>query len=617
MISPELKDNIREATDIVEIISSYVSLKSAGKNFKGLCPFHQEKTPSFSVNPHGQYFHCFGCGIGGDVFDFLMRAEGLSFMEAMRELAGRAHIACPETGRDAQDASGNLRQGIKEVMEWTAGCFQKALADAERGNRIRTYLQKRGLSKEVWEKFGLGYAPPGWNNLLKAARRDHYSEDMLTKAGLIVLKEAGQGSYDRFRDRLIFPIRDHQGRIVAFGGRILGPGEPKYLNSPETLLYHKGELLYGLDLAREAGRRKDCLVLVEGYMDVIAVHMAGVIEVVAGLGTALTNQQARLIKRYARKVILIYDMDEAGINAGLRAFEILNREGLTVRAVRLEGAKDPDEFIRKKGAVVFRQVLSRAVGMPEFIMEAALTGNPAETVEAKVAVVNRVGMVISQLQNGIERKEYTRILAERLRLDERTVAGEVAELTKRKMSFGPGGEKEDAGLPRSIQKEHQVRAGEKLILSTLLRYPFLIGETRGKIKLEDIANPQYRQLAEQILAAPLSEPEIEEDWLAAFLSKITDRELAALAVKLAAEERGEENPALILQDCLKRLEAAGVLEQLDKLQSRIAEVQAECDMEAFKQLAQKKKALAGRLKELDITWRPGMGGDPPRVDPLF
>ncbi len=614
MISPEIKANIREATDIVEIISNYVSLKPSGKNFKGLCPFHQEKTPSFSVNPQGQYFHCFGCGIGGDAFDFLMRAEGLSFVEAMHELARRAHIACPEAVRgDGQDERENLRQRIREVMDWAAGWFQKGLQAAESGARIRTYLQKRGLSKEVWEKFGLGYALPGWDNLFKAARRDHYSEDILTKAGLVIVREAGQGSYDRFRDRLIFPIRDHQGRIAAFGGRILGSGEPKYLNSPETLVYHKGELLYGLDLAREAGRRKECLVLVEGYMDVIAVHMAGVIEVVAGLGTALTNQQARLIKRYARKVILIYDGDEAGINAGLRAFEILNREGLAVRAVKLEGAKDPDEYIRKKGAVAFRQALSRAVGMPEFLMEAALTGNPAETVEDKVAVVNRVGMVISQLPSAIERQEYTRILAERLRLDERTVAGEVADLAKKKLPSGPGGEREDAGLPRPIWEEHRVRAEEKLILSMLLRYPCLIGETGGKIKLEDMANLQYRQLAEQILAAPLPEPDSEEEWLAAFLSKITDREMAGLAVKLAAEERGEENPGLILQDCLKRLEAAGLLEQLDEIQSRIAEVQAECDMEAFKQLAQKKKALAGRLKELDIAWRPGMGGNPPKL----
>ncbi len=616
MISPELKVNIREATDIVEIISSYVSLKPSGKNFKGLCPFHQEKTPSFSVNPHGQYFHCFGCGLGGDVFDFLMRAEGLSFVEAMHELAQRAQIVCPDTGRaeqDEQDERQKLRQRIREVMDWTASGFQKALADAENGSRIRTYLQKRGLSKEVGERFGLGYAPPGWDNLLKAARRDHYSEDILTQAGLIVVKEMGRGSYDRFRDRLIFPIRDHQGRLAAFGGRILGSDEPKYLNSPETLLYHKGELLYGLDLAREAGRRKDCLVLVEGYMDVIAVHMAGVIEVVAGLGTALTAEQARLIKRYARKVILIYDMDEAGINAGLRAFEILNREGLTVRAVKLEGAKDPDEYIRKKGAVDFRQALSRAAGMAEFIMDTALAGNPAETVEAKVAVVNRVGMVISQLQSAIERQEYTRMLAERLRLDERTVAGEVAKLTKRNLSSGPGGEREVAGVTLPVRKERRVRAGEKLILSILLRYPHLIGEAREKLKPEDIADLQYRQLAKQILDADLSEPKIEEGWLADFLSKITDRELAGVAVELAAEERGEENPRLILHDCLKHLEVAGLLEQLDKLQSRIAEVQAECDMEAFKQLAQKKKVLAGRLKELDIAWRPGMGGGTPRI----
>ncbi|NTV53129.1 MAG: DNA primase, partial [Candidatus Firestonebacteria bacterium] len=488
MIPPELIDRIRDSTDIVEVISRYVSLKPTGKGFKGLCPFHQEKTPSFTVNADRQFFHCFGCKAGGNAFHFVMRAESLTFIEAVKELAQRAGIALPEAGTPANQAQDTQRRQLLEVTAWAAGRFQEALRRPGISEPAKAYLQRRGLSTEVAEAFALGYAPDGWDNLLKAARRDQYSEGLLEKAGLIVPRKEGGGFYDRFRQRLMFPIRDLQGRVVAFGGRVLDAGEPKYLNSPETPLFKKGELLYGLDLARESARRRNRLVLVEGYMDVIACHAFGFSEAVASLGTALTPAQANLIRRFSEKVLLLYDADEAGVQASLRAFEVLNREGCLVQVVALPGAKDPDEFLRAQGAAAFQSLLDQPQTMVEFVFTHLAGREKLDRLEGKVTVLKALAPIVSQMASPVERSLSVQWIAGRLQLDERTVLQELGRQKRPPLPPTFGETRESAPEePAAVLPEEQG------LLSALLKRPGLVEKFRERLQPDFFSQDLHRR----------------------------------------------------------------------------------------------------------------------------
>jgi DNA primase len=426
---PDDKERVRDATDIVAVISQYLALKAAGRNLKGLCPFHGEKTPSFFVNPERQTFKCFGCGAGGDVFEFLMRREGWTFPETLKTLAERANITLTRSGGAHHPEQEQLKRQLYAVMAWAAERFTQALKSPEAGQGARAYLAQRRIPEELWERFALGFAPPGRDNLLRAAQRDHYSQELLLAAGLLV--EAGdKGSpYDRFRQRWMFPIFDLQGRPVAFGGRLLGDQGPKYLNSPETPLFRKGDLLYALHLAREAARSAGRLVVVEGYVDAIACHAAGLTETVASLGTALTPKQAQLIKRYTSQAVLMYDADDAGIAAARRAFELLVQAGVSVKAVVLPGAKDPDEYWRQHGAEALRARVDQAVSVVEYALDQALAAVDTRNLDGKLKVVRQIGPLIQLFPaGGIEEGEYAHLLARRLQLQDRHVLPELSRL---------------------------------------------------------------------------------------------------------------------------------------------------------------------------------------------
>ena len=358
-------DEIRTGIDIVDLVGRFVNLKKAGVNWKGLCPFHAEKTPSFMVNPKKGIFHCFGCGVGGDAFGFLMRQDKLTFPEAVRALAKQAGVALPE--ERAPGDSG--REELVRAMELARHFYADALTKAG-GARARAYLEGRGLDPEIARRFGLGYAPDGWDHLRDFMRAERVSEEVLVAAGLVVKRESGTGVYDRFRGRLMFAIRDLQGRVVAFGGRALGDEQPKYLNSPETPLYTKGHLLYAADAARETIRAKNRALIVEGYVDCLMAHQHGFTETVAALGTAFTPVQLGLLHRYCDEVITFFDADAAGQKAAERAEQLLepttggaawavNRTGtfdapgaLRVKVALLPAGHDPDTFLRAEGAVI-------------------------------------------------------------------------------------------------------------------------------------------------------------------------------------------------------------------------------------------------------------------------
>jgi len=431
----ELIDRIRESNDIVDVISERIPLKRAGVNYKGRCPFHQEKTPSFNVNPQRQIYHCFGCGVGGNVITFLMEYEKLDFLDAIRELAQRAGIALPErgSGRSAED------DPVFAANQMAVEFFQSSLKGSS-GGPAREYVKDRGLGSEVVTEFAIGYAPPGWDNLIKHARASGVKESVLVEAGLAVPREGG-GQYDRFRDRLIFPLLAAAGKAVGFGGRAFGDAEPKYLNSPETRVYRKSHYLYGLNQARQSIRMTREAILVEGYMDVLSLVQAGFRNAIASAGTALTHEQAKIIDRYADKVFVAYDGDDAGLSAATRAAEALVELGLKVRVVLLPDGNDPDSYVREHGPDALREALATAQDFIDFFVSTNATDTADGREQAARALIETVSHVADPIKADLMLEKVAEALSLRHGAVVRLYEAKRAELTSRR----PRGERRGRG----------------------------------------------------------------------------------------------------------------------------------------------------------------------------
>jgi len=431
--SSQILDEIRSRVDIVEIVGQFVNLKRSGEHWKGLCPFHSEKTPSFTVNPKRGIFHCFGCGVGGDAFGFLMRQDRLAFPEAVRTLAQRTGVELPT--RRTPEVEGKL-EGLRRVMTLATQFYTDALW-AREGAKARAYVEGRGVDLEVAKRFGLGYAPEGWNALLTHMGKEGVTETELVAAGLALPRQNAPGFYDRFRGRLLFPIRDLQGRVVAFGGRAMGAEEPKYLNSPETALYVKGQMLYALDVARESMRQKNRAVVVEGYLDCLMAHQHGFTETVAALGTAFTPAQLGLLRRYADEVVSVFDADAAGQKATSRLEEMLtdvmdlrnlgwavSRTGsfekadyFPIKVALLPEGHDPDSLLRAEGAPAFQSRLDAARSVLDFVLERTLGEEDLGTARGRSTAHARVALLLSKVANAEEATALSREAARRLGVD--------------------------------------------------------------------------------------------------------------------------------------------------------------------------------------------------------
>lgn len=419
-------DQVRTAADIVKIVGDYVKLRKAGANYMGLCPFHQEKTPSFAVHPVKQIFHCFGCGVGGDVFKFVMLIENLPFPEALRRVAEKVGVHLAETaGDETYDANSKLRAALLKIHEIAAKFFAAQLGGTVEGRLARAYLADRGMTDEVVGRFRLGYAPGDGQGLTRHLTGAGFEASVLDKSGLVLFDAERQRPYDRFRRRIIFPIANESGKVVAFAGRALGDEQPKYLNSPETAIYTKSRLLYHLDRAGQAIRKLDYAILVEGYMDCITVAASGVENVVASCGTSLTEGQIRLLARYSRRVVVNYDPDSAGMAATERSLVLLLEGGFEAKVLALPGGLDPDAFIRKQGAAGYRELLAKAPTYLDYLTERAVTTHDVGTPEGKVAAANAVLPYLVKVPNPMLRAELAGRLAERLRLDERLLRDEL------------------------------------------------------------------------------------------------------------------------------------------------------------------------------------------------
>jgi DNA primase len=415
-------DEVRAAADIVKVVGDYVKLRKAGANYMGLCPFHQEKTPSFAVHPTKQFFHCFGCGVSGDVFKFVMMMDNLTFPEALRRLAEKVGVTLSETFGDATyDANARVRAALYKLHEEAAKFFAGQLSGTAEGRLARTYLDDRGLTDEVVGRFRLGYAPADGQALTRRLTGAGYESELLEKSGLVVRDAERNRHYDRFRRRIIFPIANDSGKVVAFAGRALGDEQPKYLNSPETPIYTKGRVLYHLDRAAQAIRKLDYTILVEGYMDCIAVASSGIENVAACCGTSLTEGQIRLLARYSRRVVVNYDPDSAGVAATERSLALLLEEGFEAKVLALPGGLDPDSFVRKQGAQAYRQLLANAPPYIDYLTDRAIATHGTETPEARVAVADAITPYVARVPNSMLRGELANKLADRLRITDKLV----------------------------------------------------------------------------------------------------------------------------------------------------------------------------------------------------
>jgi DNA primase len=417
LISKELIDRIRDRVDIVEIVSQHVALAKAGQGFKARCPFHQDKTPSFTVSPSKQIFHCFGCGVGGDVFAFLERTTGDSFPEVVQELGRRVGIEVAAASGDSEQQASPARR-LEEINRAAAAWFQHTLRDAHLGANAREYLAGRGIRQTMIDQFGIGVAPLGGDGLLKALTRQGFTPGDLLGAGLLAAREKGTGYYDKFRARVMFTITDLRKRVVGFGGRVLGEGLPKYLNSPDTPLFKKGQTLFAFDHAREAIGRTKTVIVVEGYFDAIALHQAGITHTVATLGTALTPEHVQVLRRFAANVVLLFDPDAAGVRAALRGLELFVNSGLGVKVVTLPAGDDPDTFVRKEGAGAFAGLEAAAPSLLDYALDHSMKQAESGSLETRIQSVDDVLRILQRSEHPIEREERLRLVAERLGINQ-------------------------------------------------------------------------------------------------------------------------------------------------------------------------------------------------------
>jgi DNA primase len=470
MTPREFAEYVREHTDIVRIVSDYVALRKRGSNYVALCPFHQERTPSFAVHPVKQIFKCFGCGQGGDVFAFVMRMEGCSWWEAVRLVAEKQGFSIPAFAAraDASDQDARIRwqRRLAQINAWACEFFERCLREP-RGEVARAYLAARGVSPETIRRFRLGYAPEEWTAMSEYLLARRVTREELERSGLVSLRADQRGCYDRFRHRLIFPIRDLHGRIVGFGGRTLGAEEPKYVNSPETALYAKGRHLFGLYDARDAIRRTGEAILVEGYFDWIALWEHGIENIVATLGTALTEDQVRLLRRYAERVVLNFDADPAGRHAMARNLEKLIRGGMDVALVCLPEGEDPDSFVRRCGAAAYRERIAAAEHYLDFLLDEALRGASFPlSPSAQARALKTVLPYIAGIPDAIERAASADRVAGRLGMESALVRDAV-QRHRRASSTGQGGEGVLEAEPVSDRDARPVTESERLVLEVL------------------------------------------------------------------------------------------------------------------------------------------------------
>lgn len=579
--SDEIVEEVRSRNDIVDVISGYVKLQRRGSSYFGLCPFHNEKSPSFSVSPGKQMYYCFGCGAGGNVFTFIMEYENYSFPEAIKMLADRAGIALPEASEDSEESRRrrDLKTTVLEINKVAAKYYYYLLRSPQ-GKLGMDYLRGRQLSDETMRKFGLGYAGPYSDALYRYLKKKGYSDELLKESGLMNVNEK-QGMYDKFWNRVMFPIMDVNGKVIGFGGRVMGDAKPKYLNSPETVIFDKSRNLYGLHVARTA--RKKYLLVCEGYMDVISMHQAGFTNAVASLGTALTSQHASLLKRYTDEVVLTYDSDEAGVKAALRAIPLLKEAGISTKVLHMDPYKDPDEFIKALGTEAFQQRIDEAENSFLFQMTVLEKSYDMKNPESKTKFFQAVAARIAEFELEIERENYIEAVAVKYQISFEGMRKMVMNCL---MQGVPARKTQPARQTFRAEKEDGIRKSERLILTWLSEYPGLFSTVSAYVRPEDFSDELYRKVA-SMLYGQLEQGEGNPARIANCFAEPEEQRLVAqlFNTKVPVENKGEQEKAV--KETIRKVMDHGI-------NRRSAELDP-ADMAGLQRLIDAKR----RLQELD------------------
>jgi DNA primase len=565
--SPATLEQVRSASDIVDVIGSYVPLKRAGANFVALCPFHKEKTPSFNVNPHKQTFHCFGCGKGGNVITFVMEHEGLPFPDAVRRLAERAKIPL-EVDRDpAHQQSRHIKETLLQIHEQITQRWQNALANEAAGQPARDYLAGRGVSAEAIKLFRLGYAPEVWDDTVNWSKSKAYELAVMEQAGLIVRKDGGN-YYDRFRGRVIFPICDEQGRVIGFSGRVLDPEAKtaKYLNSPETPIFTKGKVFFGLDKSKRALLDAQSAIVCEGQLDLIACYMAGVQNIVAPQGTALTVDHARILKRYVDEVILCFDSDNAGQNAAVRSLDGLLASGLAIRVAVVPAPHDPDTFIKESGGEAFKQLTANAEGFFDYYLGRLCGTNDLNTDKGRLAVLQAMAEAAHKTGNVVLIDKYAQKTALRLGVSPEAMRAEFKKIGRTKAASLTVTEDEPEAQP--LTETARPSVWEDLLLKLLLLNDETTSRIQSHLDLNWLQHPHLRQIITLRLAA-----QQEGTWqgVAAFLTECETVEMRALITESTTQDRPIPDPDRQLTDVLLQLRNQFIDRQLTAIKQRVGQ----------------------------------------------
>jgi len=571
LIPENVLEDILSKTDIVEIVSGYIPVKKAGRNLKALCPFHHEKTPSFMVSGERQIYHCFGCGAGGNVFNFLMQYERMDFPEAVEFLARKAGVALPE--RQPQDTkTANLITQLFSLNEQAASFYQDAL-NSTGGLSAKLYLAKRGLKEETIKTFKLGAAPDRWDALVNTLRNKGTGISVIEKSGLVCPRESG-GFYDRFRNRLIFPIFDIKSRVMGFGARVLDNTLPKYINSPESPVYSKGKNLYGLNFSKDAIREQDCAVIVEGYLDFIIPFQEGFRNIAASLGTALTSDQARLLKRYTRNVIMLYDADKAGEIATLRSLDIFIEEDMDVRVVSLSEGLDPDLFVRKYGINNLRLKINQAQDLFDYKLAVLKSRyNPEET-NGKVMICSQMLETISKFKNAVSRSEYVRKLSEALSVKEEALLSELKK-TKTDKVYMPV---QETGL----KKQADINPTEGLLIKLMLEESDVIQKIKDHLEPADFQDERACRIVSLMFDLVSQGKSVEPNLLA---SRIGEEDAMKVICESAfMPEILPEQKEKVVADCIQRLKNEKFRLRRQRLHDEIKSAQYSGDTEKLNRL---------------------------------
>lgn len=602
-IPHELVEEIRTSVDIVDFIGEYVVLQKRGRNYLGLCPFHSEKTPSFNVNPEKQFFYCFGCGAGGDVYNFLMKIKNLSFPEALAAMAERAGIALPaHEERDEDKARQREQQRLLEMHRLAAQFYHSLLTRHPAAQPAREYLEKRRVTSEAVQEFQLGFAPDSWDALLSTLVSRGYRPRELALAGLALPREKRDGFYDRFRNRIMFPIVDQRQRVVGFGGRVLNTGQPKYLNSPETPLFHKGRVLYGLNRAIEAMRQEGYGIIVEGYMDAIAAHQAGLRHTVASLGTAFTREQAQLLLRYTREVVIAYDADTAGQTAALRGMDILYQAGCRVRVAVLPPGLDPDDFLRREGPQAFREMAEQqALSLIAYKLERAVATRNLSTIEGKVDALNDLMPDLQRVKNAVERDEYVRLISARMNMAEGAIYAELRRQSGQLQKSGTWRDKTENYRHNKdrISLGHQPghNGPEKQLLRYMLEEPGILPRLKQELGSEVFSDAAAREIA-AALEWRMSTPGLPP------LTAIMDHLSSEPARQMFAQLMVGEHPlpgGKGLEDLINKIKINRMQAQIQQKIKEMDRAEAARDLDYSRQLQEEIHALQKEISVLKAT----------------